>query len=440
MKTAHLVLALLLIASSTFAQKLKKIKQKTEDNVNEEFYVLKSNPEIKQGDYKSENAVTGEIIEGFYSNNKRDKEWKWYVNTGSKKGGDIKILQSGTYNNGIKNGTWKKFNGGQYDRYTFYSNGMKDSVWIYRDGLRNLDKMIFYTNNEQDSVVIQYDFKSRPKYVYHSGSNQLLRYYKYEDTSAYFVKSEGEWVKEQLDHPAILLNQEMFEFLSDSIIYSKGKESANIPQIECIVDENGHVTKTILQNGDPGVIKAELLSNGVKGYNPKKCDDEILKAISEILKSEKLKWLPAKDDIKTVTSKVYILHDASNNAYINNSVYAFELDKPDKLPEFPGGDKALADYLSRTLKYPSIAQENGIQGRVYVKFTVTRSGELIDVKVIRGADPALDMEAVRVIKLMPNWIPAEVNNVPIDLDFVFPINFILDNRMPVNTNRGFRLQ
>lgn len=100
----------------------------------------------------------------------------------------------------------------------------------------------------------------------------------------------------------------------------------------------------------------------------------------------------------------------------------------------------MADYLSRTITYPSIAQENGIQGRVFVKFTVTKSGELIDMKVIRGADPALDMEALRVVKLMPNWIPAEVKNVPIDLDFVIPINFILDNRMPVNTNRGFRLQ
>lgn len=270
---------LLLITFSGHSQKVKKVKLKLPDNVTEEFYVLKSSPEIKHGEYKRENAQTGRVVEGYYTQNLRDKVWEWYIISGKKKDDTKKYLQTGSYKKGEKDGLWKTFNGDNYNRYTFYSNGIKDSVWIYRNGLRNLDKMIFYTNNAQDSVLIQYDFKSRPKYVYDSRSNQLLRYYQYEDTSDYTVKSEGEWGKEQLDHPAILLNQEMLELLTDSIINNKGEESANIPQIECIIDENGHVVKTILLNGAPGVIKAELMSIGVKGYKPDKSDDEINTAI-----------------------------------------------------------------------------------------------------------------------------------------------------------------
>ena len=79
-------------------------------------------------------------------------------------------------------------------------------------------------------------------------------------------------------------------------------------------------------------------------------------------------------------------------------------------PQFPnGGTAGLLQYLGKNIKYPTIPQENGTQGRVTVQFVVNKDGSIVDVKVIRGVDPYLDKEAVRVISTMPKWIP--VNNV-----------------------------
>lgn len=78
------------------------------------------------------------------------------------------------------------------------------------------------------------------------------------------------------------------------------------------------------------------------------------------------------------------------------------------MPEFPGGQQALFKYLSENVKYPVIAQENGIQGRVICQFVVNKDGAIVDVEVVRsGGDPSLDKEAVRVIKSMPKWNPGK---------------------------------
>lgn len=76
-------------------------------------------------------------------------------------------------------------------------------------------------------------------------------------------------------------------------------------------------------------------------------------------------------------------------------------------PSFPGGDKALKEYLVKNLKYPAIAQENGIQGAVYIAFVVNKDGKIVDVQVVRGVDPSLDKEAVRVVQSMPPWNPGK---------------------------------
>ena len=78
----------------------------------------------------------------------------------------------------------------------------------------------------------------------------------------------------------------------------------------------------------------------------------------------------------------------------------------EQMPEFPNGGMAgLMQYLSKNIKYPTIAQENGTQGRVTVQFVVNRDGSIVDAKVLRGVDPYLDKEAIRVISSMPKWKP-----------------------------------
>ena len=96
-------------------------------------------------------------------------------------------------------------------------------------------------------------------------------------------------------------------------------------------------------------------------------------------------------------------------------------------PEFPGGTGALMKFLGDNIKYPVIAQENGIQGRVITTFVVERDGSITDVQVVRGQDPSLDKEAVRVIKTMPKWKPGQQRGKPVRVRFTLPVQFRLQN-------------
>ena len=97
----------------------------------------------------------------------------------------------------------------------------------------------------------------------------------------------------------------------------------------------------------------------------------------------------------------------------------------EQMPKFPGGDEALRKYLAQSVKYPVIAQENGIQGRVFVSFVVNKNGEVTNVKVARPFDPNLDKEAVRVVQSMPKWEPGMQRGKVVKVSYTVPINFVL---------------
>ena len=98
----------------------------------------------------------------------------------------------------------------------------------------------------------------------------------------------------------------------------------------------------------------------------------------------------------------------------------------EQMPEFPNGGMAgLMQFLSKNIKYPTIAQENGTQGRVTVQFVVNRDGSIVDAKVIRGVDPYLDKEALRVINSMPKWKPGMQRGEPVRVKYTVPVMFRL---------------
>lgn len=96
-----------------------------------------------------------------------------------------------------------------------------------------------------------------------------------------------------------------------------------------------------------------------------------------------------------------------------------------QMPEFPSGQASLLKYLATRIKYPAIAQENGIQGRVSCSFVVDTDGSLKNIEVIRGIDPSLDREAVRVIREMPKWNPGVQNNMAVAVKYTVPVTFRL---------------
>lgn len=100
-------------------------------------------------------------------------------------------------------------------------------------------------------------------------------------------------------------------------------------------------------------------------------------------------------------------------------------DVVEQMPSFPGGPSALMEWLSNNVKYPVVALENGVQGRVVVSFVVERDGSITDVKVVRGVDPSLDREASRVVRAMPRWIPGKQNGSAVRVKYNVPVAFRL---------------
>ena len=112
-----------------------------------------------------------------------------------------------------------------------------------------------------------------------------------------------------------------------------------------------------------------------------------------------------------------------NEEPVYNEVY--EIDKVDEKPSFPGGESAMKSYLNSNVKYPDVAQENGVQGRVIVESIIEKDGSMSDVKVIRSVDPSLDREALRVVKAMPKWTPAKLKGIPVRTKCTTPVVFRL---------------
>ncbi|HPR30774.1 MAG TPA: energy transducer TonB [Prolixibacteraceae bacterium] len=126
----------------------------------------------------------------------------------------------------------------------------------------------------------------------------------------------------------------------------------------------------------------------------------------------------------------------ANDATIIDAVPVIEEDAGDEaeqevfvivedMPEFPGGDLALRKWIADHIKYPVIAAENGIQGKVYVQFVVDRDGSISNARVARGVDPSLDQEALRVVNNLPKWKPGMQRGKPVRVSFTVPINFQL---------------
>ena len=98
----------------------------------------------------------------------------------------------------------------------------------------------------------------------------------------------------------------------------------------------------------------------------------------------------------------------------------------ENMPKFPGGDLGLMKYIQKNVKYPPIAKEYNITGKVYISFVVDKSGSVTNVKVVRGVDKNLDAEAVRVIKSLPKYKPGKQRGKPVRVMFTVPINFTLN--------------
>lgn len=102
----------------------------------------------------------------------------------------------------------------------------------------------------------------------------------------------------------------------------------------------------------------------------------------------------------------------------------------EQMPQFPGGQAAMMKFIADSLRYPSVACENRIEGRVVVQFVVDCEGNILNPLVVWSVDPLLDREAIRLVKLMPKWIPGRQNGKPVNVVCLVPIRFKLYEGKP----------
>jgi TonB family protein len=105
----------------------------------------------------------------------------------------------------------------------------------------------------------------------------------------------------------------------------------------------------------------------------------------------------------------------------------------DKMPVFPGGEHELLSFIGHNLKYPVEAQQKGIQGRILVKFIVSKSGKVEKAQIVRGLDPSIDKEGLRVVNSLPDFIPGELKGEKVSVYYVLPITFKLTSTSKTST-------
>jgi len=151
-------------------------------------------------------------------------------------------------------------------------------------------------------------------------------------------------------------------------------------------------------------------------------EEEVIKTQEELTKTEVTISIA---DVKGTDEENGVDIAELNNMIVEEDTTSQPFFIVEQMPEFPGGEAALRKYLANSVKYPVIATENGIQGKVFVNFVVEPSGNISNVKVTRGVDSSLDKEAVRVVKSMPKWIPGKQGGQAVRVSFTVPINFVL---------------
>ena len=214
-------------------------------------------------------------------------------------------------------------------------------------------------------------------------------------------------------------------FINTYSLYSQNPQKSGIiiiksePQNASILIDGTHKEKTnyIFKNLQSGKHNIKVFFKNMKILN---------------------QYLTIDIDLKP-NEKNIIFADFINNK-ISNNVKAINItddstmnNKPQKenkifyaveeIPEFPGGIKALRKYIATHIVYPEIAKKNGITGKVYVQFIINEKGKIEQVKVVRGVDPSIDKEAIRIIKNLPTWEPGKQGGKPVKVTFTLPINF-----------------
>lgn len=189
------------------------------------------------------------------------------------------------------------------------------------------------------------------------------------------------------------------------------EEIIDIPEPEQEVMEKEEVANQI-QNTIIDIVEDEKVINEVKTQDELRQDDRMIggQDISDGV-----------DDFtkEVIKEEVIVVEEKPKEDIVYTTANV------QQQPEFPGGDAAMYKWLGDHIQYPAQAAEEGVSGRVVVQFVVSKTGDIENIQVVRGRHPALDKEALRVVKAMPKWNPGRNNGQPVKVTYNLPVTFKL---------------
>ena len=236
---------------------------------------------------------------------------------------------------------------------------------------------------------------------------------------------------------AALVIASVFGFMKVQQIMAERSIADNAEQEEVLIDmseaDEPEPEENKVEIKQPEVLPEEVL-NTVKVTELRIVEDEKVKSEDEIKSQDELKQTETafgqKDNDKGTDDR-NVTRELKTEVVVEKKTEVVETKKEEvfksveQMPTFPGGPAALMKYLSSHIQYPTMAQENNIQGKVVVQFVVTKTGEVGEVKVVRSVDKDLDREAVRVCKTLPKFVPGRQNGQAVAVWYTLPVQFKL---------------
>ena len=216
---------------------------------------------------------------------------------------------------------------------------------------------------------------------------------------------------------------------NDTTIYTIVDEMPRFPggdsAMVAYITHNVHYPQTEKEKGIQGKVFVGFVvekDGGISNVEVKRgigaeCDAEAIRAVKEMPN-----WEPGKQSGVLVRTPISFKIVDQPQAPAVDSIRMAVIDK---MPAFPGGEEGVLDFIGTHIRYPKSARHQGISGRVFVNFVVEPDGSITNVKVLKGIGGGCDEEAVRVVKMMPNWIPGEKDGKKVRVSYTIPITFAL---------------
>ena len=320
-------------------------------------------------------------------------------------------------NNTIE-GEMRYENGQVVETTTFFENGNKHMLLSTKENLLNGPYKIWfengnlcfegnYTSNKKDGQFRQFNDSGTMigEGVYENGklvsgkAVVLDQLYKNPDVKARYKDGEPafseEIMRRSLEMNEVkLLNDSFNKFINIRLFIEKTGTVSDVGNLSPVADDEKNIIKSVFADF-PGFVPAEVEGVPVKSM----LDLEVQ------LSKNGIKYFPH-EELDTTRGAVYYLVE--------------------EMPMYPGGIDELRKFIANNIRYPVYAQENGIEGKVYVTFVIETDGSVNSFKIERGIHPVLNEEAIRVLKLMPRWEPGKQRGENVRVKYTVPVGFIID--------------